>query len=81
MSRKVHVRVIAQLDGAGAPGVGTVTIDRDAGLFEVRRLRNRRVFTLPLATVATMVCQRIVFAELREKRATKKKRRVSRRQP
>ena len=73
MSRKVHARVIGTLDLAGGAGVGTVTIDRDAGLFVVRRLRSRRTFTLPLSTVATMVCQRIILAEVRERREAKKR--------
>lgn len=68
-------RVIGSLDIGGGAQVGTVTIDREAGLFSVRPLRRRREYVLPLSVVATMVCERIVRAELREKRAAKKSRR------
>lgn len=79
MSRKVRIRVVAELDGAGGPSVGTIEIDRDAGLISVRRLRCRRAFVLPLASVATMICRRIILAELAEKRAAKRAKRRGRR--
>ena len=69
---KSHFKVRDSLDGAGGAREGTVTIDRDAGLFHVRPLRRHRVYTLPLAMVATMVCRMIVAAEVREKKRAKK---------
>lgn len=50
---------------------GTVTIDRTAGLFGVRPKRGRRVYTLPLATVASIVVSRVIKAEVAEQRRTK----------
>lgn len=71
MSRSRY-RVMGRLDGAGGVRVGTVTIDRTTGILEVRPLRRRRVFSMPLSTVADMVCRAIVVAEVREKRAAKR---------
>ena len=68
-------RVVGRLDGCGRPQVGTVAIDRASGLISVRPLRRRRTYTLPLATVAEMVCQRVIRAELAERRAAKRHRR------
>jgi hypothetical protein len=69
---KRHFRVYGQLDRAGRAQAGTVTID-EAGIFHVRPLRRRRTFSLPLSTVADIVCRRIIFTEHAAKRAAKKK--------
>lgn len=53
----------------------TTRVDRDAGTFSVRPLRRRKVYTLPLGTVATLVCGLVLRAELAAKKAAKKKRR------
>jgi hypothetical protein len=63
--------VFAALDRTGAAGRGSVTIAN--GIFSVRPYRRRRVFELPLADVATMVCRRIVVAERIEKRRNRKR--------
>jgi hypothetical protein len=68
-------RVVARLDMASRESEGTVTINRVAGLFSVRPLRRRREYTLPLATVAGMVCGAIIVAEAREKRTARAARR------
>jgi hypothetical protein len=83
VSRTARFRVLGQLDMAGGYVAGTVEVDRDAATFGVRPLRRHRVYVLPLAVVATMVCQAIVRAELREKLARKRKgkRLVPRRKP
>ena len=56
-----------------------VTIDRKTGLFEVRPLRTKRRYTLPLSTVAEMVVWKMTKVELaaakREKSRAKKNRR------
>ena len=69
-----HVRVVGRFIMASRPEVATVTIDRDNGLFSVRPLHKRRVFTLPLATVSEIVVQRILKVEAVEKRRSKVKR-------
>jgi hypothetical protein len=74
VSRRVHVRVIGRLD-MGRPQEGTVTIERDSGLFAVRPLRRRRDYVLPLASVAEMVVARVIKAELAERAAAKRRRR------
>jgi hypothetical protein len=73
--RAARFRVVALLEMASRPQVGTVTIDRAAGLFSVRPLRRRRVYTLPLSTVAEMVVRGIIRAEVREKARAKLERR------
>jgi len=77
VSRRVHVRIVGRLDLA-RPQDGTVTIERDAGLFGVRPLRRRREYVLPLSTVAEMVVARVVKAELAERMAAKRRRRGGR---
>jgi hypothetical protein len=69
-------RVVGRLDMASRPIYGTVVIERataEADLFHVRPLRRRRVYTLPLSTVAEMVVRAIVVAEVRERRAARKR--------
>lgn len=65
-------RVVAYLDRASRPTVGTVTIDRASGIFTVRPLRRRRVYELPLAAVAELVTRYIIRAELAERTAVKR---------
>ena len=67
-------RVVARLD-LSRPQEGTVEIDRGSGTLSVRPYRRRRVYTLPLATVAEIVVSRIIKAEVAEKRAARKSRR------
>ena len=75
--RAARFRVVGLLDMAGSATEGTVTIED--GLFTVRPLRRHKTYTLPLSTVADIVCQRMVRAELlqkqKEKAAIKKLRR------
>lgn len=73
--RSAHFRVFAALDMASRGQEGTVSIDRGAGLFEVRPLRRRRTYVLPLSTVAQMVVRAILAGEEREKRAARMVRR------
>lgn len=72
-----HFRIAARLDLASRPQFGTVTIERaaDSILFHVRPLRRRRVYTLPLADVASAVVRQIIAAEVRERRRTRGQRR------
>lgn len=63
--------VVGPLDSAGGVQRGTVLIDREAGLVTVRPLRKKTTYTMPLSAVATMICQRIILNELREKRVKK----------
>lgn len=60
--------MVAPLDMASRASVGTVTIDRGAGLISVRPLRRRRVYALPLADVASWIVRTIIAAEVRERR-------------
>jgi len=70
---RVHFPVIGRLDMASRLTRGTVTIDRGAGLFSVRPYRRRRIYTLPLSTVADIVVGRLVQAEARERQAQRRK--------
>ena len=65
-------RIIGRLDAASRPQEGTVTISRTSLTFAVRPLRRRREYVLPLATVAEIVCQRILRAEVAERKAARK---------
>ena len=62
-------RIFGRIDGASE---ATVTIDRTTGLLAVRPLRRHRVYELPLSFVAEMVLQRVVKAEIIEKKRQKK---------
>ena len=78
MKQSRHFRVLGVLDNAGGVQSGRVTITPD-GFFQVRPLRRRRVYALPLSTVADIVCKRIMISEVAAERAEKKKRRRRRR--
>ena len=52
---------------------GTVEVDRDANLISVRPKGRRRTYTLPLSTVAEIICWRVIRAELLEKKREKAK--------
>jgi hypothetical protein len=64
--------VVGRLDHASRLQAGTVIISRTSGIFTVRPYRRRRTYTLPLSTVAEIVCQRILRTELAERKAAKK---------
>lgn len=74
-----HFRVVALLELASRPQVATVTIDRRANLFHVRPLRRRRVYTLPLADVASLVVRGLIRAEVLERARAKRDARRGRR--
>ena len=61
--RIARAKVEGSFDKAAGQQTATVEIDRDRGLFSVRPLRSRRVYTLPLATVAEIVCHRIIISD------------------
>lgn len=64
-------KVVGRFD-TSVPTAGVVLIDRNAGLFGVRPYRRRRVYRLPLSTVAEIVCSRIIKAEVAEKRSRRR---------
>ena len=76
MARKARFKVVGRFDSASRFQPGTVTIDRDAGLFTVRPCRRRREYVLPLDTVADMMVQRIIKAEVLAKRLERKKKKA-----
>lgn len=78
MARCARFRVIGRFDKASRVQQGTVTINRDAGLFTVRPLRRHKEFTLPLDKVADMVVQALVKAEVAARKAAKKAARKAR---
>ena len=65
-------RVIGRLDAASRIQEGTVTISRSNGIFSVRPLRRHREYSLPLSTVAELVCRSIIRAEVLERKAKKR---------
>ena len=79
MARVARFKLYTPNHTIGAPEGVTVEIDRSALIFGVRIKRRKRVFVLPLYTVAGMVVHRIVLAEAAAKRAAKKARRRARR--
>lgn len=76
MRRRAKFTVLARLDGARVQA-GTVTVERAADLFCVRPHRRRRVYALPLSTVAQLVVERVIRAELAAKAAERRRRRSS----
>lgn len=50
------------------------SLDGGDGLVAVRPYRSRRTYELPLSTVAQLVVERIIKAEVAEKRAARRKR-------
>lgn len=76
--KAAHFRIVGLLDEA-RPSVATVTVDRAAGLFSVRPLRRRRIYTLPLATVAEIIVQRMIRLETLERARAKREARKGRR--
>jgi hypothetical protein len=73
--KKARFKVYGSLDRGGGGRAGTVTIDREVGTFQVRPHRSRREYTAPLSTVADIIVERIIKAELREKQREKQSRR------
>lgn len=49
----------------------TIEIDRGANLISVRPKGRRRTYTLPLSSVAEIICWRVIRAELLEKKREK----------
>ncbi len=76
--RPAKFRVFGRFDSAGSPQEATVTVERDTKVFKVRPLRRRRSYDLDLATVAALVCQRVIIAEFRMKQAARSARRRKR---
>lgn len=72
-------RVLAKLDQAARFTYGTVSIDRETGVVEIRPLRRRKVYTTTLAALAQLAVERAVLAELREKRKAREEARRARR--
>jgi hypothetical protein len=70
--------VYARLDMAAQMQKGALTIDRATNLVEVRPLRRRRVYALPLDWVAHMICRHVIMTELQDKRREKADRLMSR---
>ena len=65
--------VMGRLDGAGGNRPGTVLIDRETGDFIVRPKRRHQTFSMPLSTVATMVCQACILSEMHIAKKAKKR--------
>lgn len=79
MSRRVLIPVIGKLDGCGQMQRGTVIIERDAGLFTVRRRHCKTTYSLPLSTVADLVVLRVTRANIFAKRIERARLRAARR--
>lgn len=60
-------------NGASA---ATVTIDRSNNFIAVRPHRQHRTYELRLEDVAQIIVERIIMAEVREKKAAKKAKRI-----
>lgn len=55
---------------------GTVLIDRGRGLFSVKQFNRPGEFTLPLATVASMVVSKVIKERVKDVVQTKRKLKV-----
>jgi hypothetical protein len=72
---RAKFRIFGRLEKS-TPSYGTVTIDRETGVFSVRPARRQKVYMLPLAVVAEIVVTKAIKAEVAAKRAEKKAKRV-----
>lgn len=68
MRRVATFGLVGPLNGSQG---GTLKVERATGLVHVRAKRQRRVFTLPLETVARIVIERTVKAEIAQARAAR----------
>jgi hypothetical protein len=69
--RRARFKVSGRFDGAPSATV-TIVHAGDTGIVEVRPYRRRRAYTLTLEAVAFEVICKVVRAELREKRASRR---------
>ncbi len=63
---KAIFRVKGRLEMASQDQEATVIINRENNTFSVRPLRGRREYILPLSSVAEMVVQKIIIAEVQQ---------------
>ena len=75
MARPARCRITGRFDAGGVLRPATVILDRGGRLFTVRPYRRRRVYSLPLTTVAEMVVWNVVKADLALERRAKARRR------
>jgi hypothetical protein len=75
VSRPAHFKVYGKFRG-GASMPGTVTIDRDVGLFTVRPYKKQTKYELPLSAVAEFVVWHCVKKDVKEEKARKKRERA-----
>ena len=78
--RRASFQVFERLDRASTGQRGTLTIDRESGLCEVRPYRRRVVYALPLSYVAHLICRHMIWRKLADDRAAKVKAKPRRRQ-
>lgn len=71
-------RVYAAVKVFGKGGGATVTIDRNNNFISVKPLRRHRAYEMRLEDVAQIICERIIMAELMEKKKLKKQKRGGR---
>ncbi len=71
---RAKFRIFGRLERS-TPQYGTVTIDRETGVFSVRPARRQKVYILPLAVVAELVVVKTIKAEVAAARAAKKAKR------
>jgi len=78
MSRAIF-DVFGTLDSAGGMKKGKVSIDRGTGIVSVRPHGSSQVYELPLAQVATFICQMNLRHKALEAREEKQAKRLTRR--
>ena len=57
MSQARFVVPRSKFDSAGGEKSGTIVIDRDTGLATARPKHSRRVYELPLSSLAALICK------------------------
>ncbi len=78
MSRAIF-EVVGTLDGAGGMKKGKVLIDRETNTISVRPHGSQQIYELPLAQVATFICQMNLRHKAIEAREEKQAKRIARR--
>lgn len=75
MSRVARFRVYGRFDVASGAQEATVEVDRGTNVIRVRPKRRRRTYDLDLATVASIICEKVIRYELAEKKRLRREKR------
>lgn len=70
---RAKFRIVGRFDNASAFQEGTVTIDRNNNVVEVRPLRRRKTWLLTLDAIVDAAVRKLIAIEVRDKKKAKRK--------